>query len=802
LARLSERWVRLCEDGALRGRDWSRAAAALADAWLKELFWQAVGSPEPAHGSRARPVGPGKWRARLTAPSGPSPGRGLALMAVGSLGRAELAPGSDLDLVLVHAGRPDVNEVADRLWYPIWDDPMPLDHSVRTVPQVVEAAESDLKVALGLVDARFVAGDEELGARFVGTSRRLWQTRAARWLPRVLQSRAEAQAAHGEVAFVLEPNLQEGVGGLRDVQVLSLLRQVTPVFPPAARDERLAAAADLLHAVKVELQRHSRRHSEKLLIEDQDRVAQALGMEGREQLALQVASAGRAIAWVSEDAARRVRSWLAGPRGRAGSADRSVGAGLVLRDDEVAVPAGTAASPALALRAGAASAELGVPLSRQAMEWLAENAPEPEAPWPADVLRALLRLLATGRAGAHAIETLDHLGVWERYFPEWPHARNRPQFDPYHRWTVDRHLLETVACAANRSGEVSRPDLLLLGALLHDIGKGSGGDHSAKGAEVAAQAGARMGLTSGDSEVLTKLVRHHLLLPDTATRRDVDDPATAELVAAHAGDLTVLELLAALAAADGEATGPSAWSSWKARLVDRLASRASALLEGKPLPQAESFPTEQHRRLLAAGGLQVVPAGQSLVVVAPDRPGLFSDVTGALALHGLAVREARAHSEGTSALEVFELDLDELSSPRWGRVAADIEAAALRRFNLAEALARREREEASRRRRRSVALPAPEVRVSIDNRASSTASLVEVRAPDRPGLLHHVTAAIASLGLDIVSARATTLGAAAVDTFYVLYRGAKVPEPEAEAMAVRLRAEVEGRYQASLGVNP
>jgi [protein-PII] uridylyltransferase len=795
LERLSEGWGRLCDDSGLKGREWSQAAAAITDAWLEELFRQAVGAEEPAAGARTR--GPARWRARAATIGDGS--KGLALMAVGSLGRTDLAPGSDLDLVLVHAGRPDVSEVADKLWYPIWDDPMPLDHSVRTIAQAVEAAESDLKVAVGLLDARLVAGDEQLGARLVETGRRLWQKRATRWVPEVLQARLAAQEMQGEVAFLLEPNLQEALGGLRDVQVLGLLRQVTPVFPPGARDEQLRAAAGMLHAVKVELQRQGRRRNERLLVQDQGRVAEALGMEGREQLLREVASAGRAVGWLFEDAARRARSWLAGPRGRAGSGDKPLGRGLVLRDDEVAVPAGTREDPALALRAAAASAELGVPLARQAMNWLAEKVPAPPVPWPADVLHALLRLLATGRAGVHAIETLDHLGIWERYLPEWPHTRNRPQFDPYHRWTVDRHLLETVAGAAARSSKAGRPDLLVLGALFHDIGKGRGGDHSVAGAEVVAEAGRRMGLASVDAEVLTKLVRHHLLLPDAATRRDVEDPATAELVASTAGDLTTLELLALLAEADGEATGPSAWTAWKARLVERLSARASALLQGRPLPQGEAFPSEEQRRLLAAGGLQVLPDGRRLVVVAPDRPGLFSDVTGALALHGLAVREARAHSEGASALETFELDLDELSSPRWERVAADIEAAALRRLNVAEALERREREGWGRRRRRSAALPAAEVRVSIDNRASGLASLVEVRAPDQPGLLHHVTAALASLGLDIVSARATTLGAAAVDTFYVLFGGSKLAESDTEAVAGRLSSEIGSRLGALPG---
>ncbi len=201
-----------------------------------------------------------------------------------------------------------------------------------------------------------------------------------------------------------------------------------------------------------------------------------------------MAHAGRTVSWLTEDACRRARSWLAGPRGRGGSADRPLGPGLVLRDNEVAVPLATvvAEDPALALRAATASAELGVPLSRAAMARLAEEAPTPDAPWPDEVFRAFIELLSVGPPAIHAIETLDQLGVWERYMPDWRHVRNQPQFNPYHRWSVDRHLLETVANAATHVRDVHRPDLLLLGALLHDIGKGMGVDHSEAGAAAAA----------------------------------------------------------------------------------------------------------------------------------------------------------------------------------------------------------------------------------------------------------------------------------------------------------------------------
>jgi [protein-PII] uridylyltransferase len=697
---------------------------------------------------------------------------------VGSLGRGDLAPGSDLDLLLVHDGRPDIGALADRLWYPIWDDPMPLDHSVRTIAQVGQAAEADLRVAQGLLDCRPVAGDMELGAKVVAAGRRLWDKRVGTWLPAVLEARGASRRAHGDVAFLLEPDLQEGSGGLRDLQLLDLLASVTPVVTAVVADAGLAPAADTVHAVRIELQRASGRRSERLMLEDQDRVAAALGLSGREALAGVVAEAGRTIAWLTEDAERRARSWLAGPPGRAGSADRPLGPWLVRRDNEVVVPVtvdiGEDAS--LALRAAAASAELGVPLARATMQRLSVEAPVPPVPWPAEVTRAFLRLLSSGGAGVHAIETLDQLGVWERYLPEWPHVRNRPQFNPYHRWSVDRHLLEAVASAADHVRDVSRPDLLVLGALLHDIGKGSGGDHSESGAAMAAGVAQRAGLSPDDQRVLEKLVRLHLLLPDVATRRDIEDPATVASVAEAVGDETTLELLGALAAADGEATGPAAWSGWKSRLIDELVQRTSAVLGGRPVPEGQPFPTPDQRQMMDASGVHVVVTDRQLVVVAPDRPGLFSDVTGALALHGIGVLDARAHSESTMAVEVFTLDLPEHADPRWDKVADDIRGAIAKRFNIGEALARRP---ADRRARRLQMLPSPGVKVIVDNEAATNATVVEVRAPDAPGALHKITAAIAALGLDIVSARVATLGNAVVDSFYVRFGGSKLSGAEA-----------------------
>ncbi len=328
--------------------------------------------------------------------------------------------------------------------------------------------------------------------------------------------------------------------------------------------------------MRVELQRPNGRRSERLALEDQDRVASALGLAGRGSPWPVSSPVGRGGAiewpgWWRTPGGARPESVDYGrepPRQGPARPTEVLGPGVVLRDNEVAVPLATAVGedPTLALRVATASAELGLPLSRPTMERLAQEAPEPASPWTEEVKRAFLRLLSAGPGSTHAVEMLDHLGVWARYVPEWANgSRNRPQFNPYHRWSVDRHLLETTANATEHMLDVRRPDLLLLGAIMHDIGKGTGDDHSESGADIAASfVGERVGLSTDDAASVQILVRHHLLLPEVATRRDIEDPATVALVAETVENVTTLELLNALASADGRATGPAAWTEWKA----------------------------------------------------------------------------------------------------------------------------------------------------------------------------------------------------------------------------------------------
>ncbi|MFB9840660.1 HD domain-containing protein, partial [Actinoallomurus acaciae] len=224
----------------------------------------------------------------------------------------------------------------------------------------------------------------------------------------------------------------------------------------------------------------------------------------------------------------------------------------------------------------AAAAQAGLPLAISTVERLARETQPLPVPWPAEARDALVTLLGAGTPAIGVWEALDQVGLIERLMPDWERVRNRPQRNPVHTFTVDRHLVETAARAAAHTRDVARPDLLLVGTLLHDIGKGWPGDHSKTGAVMARDLGERFGFDADDVRVLETVVRHHLLLPETATRRDLDDPVTIETVAEAVGDSVVLETLAALAIADGQATGPAAWGAWKAGLYAAIARRLAA----------------------------------------------------------------------------------------------------------------------------------------------------------------------------------------------------------------------------------
>ena len=753
--------AQLAADDSLVGRALVDAWTREVDRWLGELLVAAVEEADPT---------------------------GVALVAVGGYGRAELSLQSDIDVVLLHTGRADIGAVADRLWYPIWDARLKLGHSVRTVKEALALAADDLDTATGLLQVRHLAGDRRLTDELSRKADLQWRKRAKRWLAAMATRVRERHERAGEVAFLLEPDLKEGRGGLRDVHALGWAQAARSILwetDHASLDE----AYDTLLAVRVELHRRTGRAGDRLLLQEQDGVADALDLADADVLMREVAHAARTIAWTSDDAWARIESSLVGPLGRARRA-RDLGGGLLLRDGEVAIAddVDVRADPALALRAAAVAAAQGTQLDRSTLARLAAEVPTPAAPWAPATRAALVDLLASGPPAVVLLEALDQQGVWERYIPEWPSVRSKPQRNAYHRFTVDRHLWEAAVGAGALVGRVGRPDLLVLAGLFHDIGKGEPGDHTDNGVRMLATIGPRLGLDEGDTAVLVALCRHHLLLADVATRRDIDDTAIIDGVAQAVGSREVLELLAALTEADSLATGPAAWSDWKAGLVRALVSRVGHVLGGGEAHEvADEFPGAEQRALLAAGRQTVVAEADTLTVVTRDKPGLFSRVAGVMSLHGLGVLDASVATEGGWAIEVIRVESSFGPTFSWDKVVADLDLALAGRLAIRARLADRVRTYGAHARgTRATRASEVEPEVRFDLTSSDTSTVVEVHAADGLGVLYRITSALADLDLDIVGARVQTLGPQVVDSFFVQAGdGAKVTDPGVLAEAER-----------------
>ncbi len=692
--------------------------------------------------------------------------RGVTLAAVGGYGRGELSPCSDLDLLLVHDGSGAVAEVAERVWYPVWDSGMKLGHAVRTVDEALELASSDLNTATSLLDMRWLGGDRRILAELAERAERQWVDRADRMLPMIAESARERHVRFGEVAFLLEPDLKVSRGGLRDVHSLRWMHRADPSLLAASESAGLTGPHDTLLAARVELHRRVGRANDVLLLQEQDEVARALDYRDADELMADIAAAGRSVAWIEDAVLHRVH--VRGSRSRRfRSKAVRYGHGIEVLDDTLNLTddAEIANDPVLPLRVALVAARQDAFVRRDVLDRLAEQSPTFPDPWPDEAREVFVDLLLTGSDAIRVLEALDQVDLIARIFPEWTPNRSRPQRNAYHRFTVDRHLFETAAEAAAIADRVERPDLLVLGALFHDIGKGYAGDHSVVGVELVRGIGRRMGYPPSDIEVLTSLVRHHLLLPDVASRRDLHDPGTIRFVVEQAGSITAIELLAALTEADSIATGPAAWGLWKSGLVQELAHRSCQFLrEGDPGEPAEIFPTRRHLELLAAGKVVVAVEGHELTTVTFDRPGMFARVTGALALNGVEILGGNVHTADGMAIQVMRLGGGVGLEERPERMISDVEAALAGRIALRARLLQRAR--TYRFQRITTARPAAPL-VVFDNDTSTVATVVEVRAPDSIGLLYRITRALADLDLDIRRAKVQTLGDDVVDTFYV-----------------------------------
>ncbi len=706
-----------------------------------------------------------------------SDSEGIALVAVGGLGRRELVPYSDLDLVLVHDGKTRVDTVAEQLWYPLWNSGVGLDHSVRTVAEAIDVAGTDLRTAMGLLDVRHLIGDAGLSGQLAEQARAAWRAGVRKRVDDLVDSARQRWRRSGEVAHWVEPDLKHGRGGLRDLSMLDALAFAQLVDRPSGE---VYQARRLLLDTRTELRRIAGRPRDVLMPQDGDEIAAVLGLGDRFTLARALSGAGRSVAYALDVALRAVQPARNGRKVlgvlRRNTQRRPLAEGVVLGGDEVTLARDVdpAKDPGLLLRVAAAAARTGRPIAPGALARLGESAPEPRAPWPTDVRQELVSLLGAGEGLIDVVEALDRTGLWARLFPEWGAVRDLPPRDAAHVWTVDRHLVQTTANAARLVTSVSRPDLLLIGAVLHDLGKGRDQDHSVVGAALATQVGSRLGLAPADVTTLSAMVRHHLLLPHTATRRNIEDEATvARVVETVDGDPVLLELLHALAESDSLATGPGVWTDWKATLIADLVVRCRRVMAGerheppRPLDDAQRRLAEG---VAASGKPDVLMDTQSAVatitLVAPDNPGLLSRAAGVLALHSLKVHAAELRSHAGAAVDVFSVSPRFGSLPDAGLLREQFTRAVSGSLPLAEKLAAKERDYADRPD------DPPEPRVlwfedEADGGADSDDVVLELRAVDRIGLLHGVAEALEHCGADVRWARAMQVGGTAISSFSI-----------------------------------
>jgi [protein-PII] uridylyltransferase len=722
----------------------------------------------------------------------------VAIAAVGSFGRGELAPGSDLDIVILHTGsypQERLSEIVNSILYPLWDQKIKVDHSVRTRNEVREALSEDLKVAMGLLDIRLICGSADLVADIQNLALTTWREENDRYLPELEKTLEERYERNGELAYLLEPDLKESRGGLRDITALRAMHISGALTLPM---ERISQAESVLSTAREALHLVSGRDKDRLLFTEQDKVAAHLGYDDADVLMSDVAQAARAVDYLMQMAWHQYHRKGKDGFGRFLRKIRSevISPGISVSNREVVIDPtfDLESDPVIGLRAAATAAQLGMRLSFDSLRIYADALDAGRGalpqPWPREAREYLIALIGAGPAMVEIFEALDQEEIIFHWIPEWRGVRSLPQRNVLHRHTVDRHMVETAVSAASLTREVHRPDLLLFTALFHDIGKGTEEDHSLRGELLIQPLAARIGFNASDIATIQKLIRYHLLLSATATRRDLDDPATISSVAENITDVGTLELLHALSIADGIATGRAAWSDWKASLVADLVRRVRMAITDNTITQQPELTSEQLARA-EDGTLSVVIEDRGSIyaieVIAPDKTGLLSIVSGVLNILRLDVRSARTKTVNNVAVMEWIVVPD----PN----APDLSSEALSReltkgFESEGKLAQRIQDRIDTYSQMpTIPVPAPVVETFLD--AATDATIIEVRSHDRPALLFSIGDTVRKCNIDIRSAIVTTLGAEAIDTLYVTEIGGG-------ALTQERANEVASRIQGSL----
>jgi [protein-PII] uridylyltransferase len=816
------------------------------------------------------------------------PASPVSLVALGGYGRRELNPYSDIDLLVLHGSRePDayVKQASERFLYSLWDLRLEVGYGVRDLKACEQLASEDHTARTALLDLRWLAGDRDLYRELEREQLHgLSQAKVDQFLADKLAEMHERREKFGDSLYLLEPNVKSSEGGLRDLQSALWLARVrfkvsgiSEILARALLPERevrdMRRARDFIWRVRNELHLSSGRKNDQLTFDVQPLVAEAMGYRDGDHasaveqfmrhyylaaktvlvacdaIADRCLESQNATGWRSVPppaamtGAERPIPVLRGQPHRA--ADRYLPGGefkvfrgrLTVMDREV-----LRRSPAALVRLFSSADREGLDLypyardqaAQVAQEWTAAAAADPE------VNQELLACFT--RAGTHGrfLQRMHELGVLQKVLPEFDRITARRQIDLYHVYTVDVHSLFAVRrLFAMRCGDVQeatltplmqrvvRPLPLYLGTLFHDIGKGSGKDHSVRGAEIASQACIRMGVDPADAADIEWLVLKHLRLASVAQRRDLSDPDLIHAFAEEVGTIDRLEALYLMTYADIATVGPRTWTDWKSRLLRDLYQKTRSVLEhGERRPEpgtaeaagrdlveaalrgrAHGAPDEEvgrfvqamparyfvtvspaqaprHLRLLQLGRDRPLAAAirhdpqleySELHLTARDRPGLLATITGVLAAHRVDIQHAEVFSTPEDpalgwisgrALDVFELRGPEegpLSPERWRAARADLARVLAGEESLDALMARRLKASSLPQK----PLPQVPTKVVIDNDSARSHSVVDVFTADRVGLLHTLSRAFFDLGLTVDLARITTEGHRAADAFYV-----------------------------------
>ena len=789
----------------------------------------------------------------------------LVVMALGGYGRGELHPLSDVDLMVVYDGEmsPYVQRMMQELLYSLWDLGLHVGHSLRSLDDCVAMARTDFPSRTSMQEARFLAGERRLFARFQRVLREnVFSRDFGQFLETTLVERDARYRKHGASPYIGEPNVKESAGGLRDMHTAMWLgeakfgaRTLRELADKGLITPREQAAADaaltFLWRVRNELHFFSGHKNDVLTRDLQPRIAKNLGYEndetslGVERFMRDYYLHARVIHRVSKRLIARCQETLS----RRGSAERrqrqqALADGLVFFDGRLHLadrdPSQLRTDPARLMKVFWHLHRLGCELSLD-LERAIEDSLHlvDEAFRRSDGVRELfLDVCRTWGRAAQTFSEMHELGLLGRYLPEFGALTCLVQYDVYHKFSADQHSLLAVehleALAPGQSAEsegaahvlseVEKPELLMLGMLLHDIGKAKGHGHVAKGIPLVRELTARVGLQAADGAAVEFLVAHHLTMSHVAQRRDIDDPKTITDFAAAVGDPSRLRMLYLLTYADMRAVGPGVLTPWQARILHelyartlasltggrvarpsrtRLAERLHAAAKGEVDLQAvkahlammtdrylESTSVQrmaEHLRMLdGLGESPVVTAlfhhpdlgSSDLVVVTRDLPGLFALIAGTLAASDVNIISAQIHTRADGiAIDTFQVNDpagDVIGSPaHWARTLDALRAVLTGEQTVPALLARR------RAAGREATGPGGPSKIALDNQLSDTATVIEVKCPDRLGLLYLITKTLAGLGLDIVSARIATEIDQAFDTFYVQDReGRKIEDPE------------------------